>query len=610
MNPARDNVHPFLVSSVDNTADVALICTPDLIVERLNLVARSFLAIDRGTSLLTVVNPEDTEMLGDAISREEGTILHARINQAGAWRLCRVGLTPFALPDGILWHMRIVDVTDVVLNARYNQTILAASLRFGWAEWHDVPPGRNTVFSPEAYAIVFGHKVAEPRQVLWDDLRAVFHPEVDYDALMHQIREAGSRGESYRLEFAVVHPDGQVHWIESLGAASEGLDGRRIYGGLLRDMTRDREQALRLIRARHAESLRILAGGIAHDFNNKLQVIIGHLSLAQDMLETEYRDGSEQVLQSLNWAAEAADQARTLARELMALARNAPAESRPIPVQDLAAATRAVLSNRPAIGFELKLPDGLWCVVGDRTQVAQVIENIVYNAVDAMPSGGTIRFQAQNLPQGSQKRVEILISDSGPGIAEDLLEAIFDPYYSTKSHGHGLGLATTYAIVQQHGGSIQVETSEWGGACFRIILPACDGRALETLPGRAHPIATLKGQLLIVDDDPIVLASAKAMAQSFGLDVAAAASGPEALDWLGSHPCDMVLLDWVLGDPMSGREALDILRKTHPGLVVAVSTGFADVPIPAGVPGLPKPYTRQRLGEVLADLLFQPGMDN
>lgn len=609
MNPAHDNIHPILVSSIDNTVDAALICTPELIVERLNASAQSFLDMGEGISLLTVAHPQDAEVLLEGVAREEGTLIHVRLHHAGEWRLCRMGLTPFALPGGTLWHMRMVDVTDYVLSVRYNEAVLAAGLRFGWAEWHDGAAGRGTVFSPEAFSIVFGLRVDEPRVIFWEDVRAVLHPDVDPEALLAEIREAGLQGESYRLEYAVVHPDGRVHWIESLGAVSSGVDGHRIFGGLLRDMTQDREQAVRLVQARHAESLRLLAGGIAHDFNNKLQVIIGHLSLAQDILDVEPGGGSATVRESLNWAAEAADQARTLARELMALARNAPAESHPMRVQDLAAATRAVVSHRSTIGFEVRLPEGLWRIVGDRTQVAQVIENIVCNAVDAMPSGGTIRLEARNVVEGPEKRVELLISDSGPGIPDDLREAIFDPYYSTKSHGHGLGLATTYAIVHQHGGSIRVETSEWGGALFRIALPAMEGGADETGESRTHNVAKLTGQILIVDDDARVLASTKAMVQSFGLDVAVCAGGPEALDWLGSHRCDMVILDWVLGEPMSGREVLNTLKARYPGLIVAVSTGFADVPIPAGVPRLPKPYTRQQLGQVLADLLSQSGTD-
>lgn len=609
MNPAHDNIHPILASSIDNTVDAALICTPGLVVQRLNAAARLLLGIDEGTNLLGIAHPDDAASLLEGIVRDEGLLVHVRLNHAGEWRLCRIGLTPFTLPEGTLWHLRMVDVTDHVLNSRYNQTILAAGLRFGWAEWHDVPPGEETIFSPEAYAIVFGRRIEEPQLVLWEELQAVFHPDVDNEALLTQIRAAGSRGESYRVEFAVVHPDGRVHWIESLGAASSGIDGRLIYGGLLRDMTQDREQAIRLVRARHAESLRLLAGGIAHDFNNKLQVIIGHVSLAQDILEADPGGGPAAVRESLNWAAEAADQARTLARELMALARNAPAESHPVRVQDLAAGTRALLSNRSAIGFDVRLPEDLWRVVGDRTQVAQVIENIVGNAVDAMPSGGTIRLEGRNLLAGPEKRVELLISDSGPGIPDDLREAIFDPYYSTKSHGHGLGLATTYAIVHQHGGTIQVETSEWGGARFRMTLPAMAGGDADKAETRTRDIANLTGQILIVDDDARVLASAKAMVESFGLDVAVTASGPEALAWLEHHRCDVVFLDWVLGEPMSGRDVLNTLKARHPDLIVAVSTGFADVPIPAGVPSLPKPYTRQQLGEVLADLLSQSGTE-
>lgn len=135
------------------------------------------------------------------------------------------------------------------------------------------------------------------------------------------------------------------------------------------------------------------------------------------------------------------------------------------------------------------------------------------------------------------------------------------------------------------------------------------GGAADKAETRTRDIANLTGQILIVDDDARVLASAKAMVQSFGLDVAVTASGPEALAWLERHRCDVVFLDWVLGEPMSGRDVLNTLKARYPDFIVAVSTGFADVPIPAGVPSLPKPYTRQQLGEVLADLLSQSGTD-
>lgn len=159
--------------------------------------------------------------------------------------------------------------------------------------------------------------------------------------------------------------------------------------------------------------------------------------------------------------------------------------------------------------------------------------------------------------------------------------------------------------MQQHGGQLTVGASSLGGAAFTVVLPATLDDPSDARGFGVHGVGQLSGTRLIVDDDAQVRSGAQALAQSYGLTTFAVSDGPSAWAWLEAHPCNVVMLDWVLGSPMAGHQVLEELRREYPEVLVVVSSGYADAPIPGGVPTLPKPYTRGQMGRVLASLLHR-----
>lgn len=214
-----------------------------------------------------------------------------------------------------------------------------------------------------------------------------------------------------------------------------------------------------------------------------------------------------------------------------------------------------------------------------------------------------VRIRAQNLCDGGQPHVAITVEDDGPGIPLTLREHIFDPYYTTIVHGHGLELAIAMAIAQQHGGQLTVGDSPLRGAELTLTLPGTTELVLPREVPSPRTVAPFSGTVLIVDDNVPVRATAQALVQSFGLQIATVGDGASSSAWLSEQACDLVLLDWVLGGAMKGHEVLEAIRRRCSHIPVVVSSGYDDVSIPAGTPLLPKPYTRQHLGRVLAAIL-------
>ncbi len=570
-------------------------------VSRCNNLARAVYDQGVGSAFHTRIHPEDWEIIEPHLKDRTRFQVTVRLGAPGRWILGQLTAVPCGVPDAawiVLWH----DVTAATLQARHHESFIRGGERFGWLPWHMDIEREEARLWPGAYEVLFGKSVDQPQTVTLADVQAVLHPSEDPESILGTVREARRRGESFHHQYAVVHPNGQVRWIQSLGVATRDLDDVVHFEGVMRDATDEHNQALALTRAQHAESVRLLAGGLAHDLNNQLQVIMAHLSLLQEHVAVLEAERLSQAVDSLEWADAAVERARELAGELLILSRSAPPALRPVSVPELIRTALGAFHNRVDIEVKAEWDSNLWAVMGDRIQLSQVLENLVHNAADAMPEGGRVQIRADN-QQADRMTVAITVEDSGPGIPPELWNNIFDPYYSTKANGHGLGLAASQTIMQQHGGQLTVDASPLGGAAFTVVLPATLDRPADPRGSHVHSVAELSGTLLIVDDDAQVRAGAQALAQSYGLTTFAVADGPSALAWLEAHPCTVVMLDWVLGSPMAGHQVLAELRREYPEVLVVVSSGYADVPIPGGVATLPKPYTREQMGRVLAVLM-------
>lgn len=423
--------------------------------------------------------------------------------------------------------------------------------------------------------------------------------------------------------------DGREHCIE----AKEPLLGgqflvtasplRDRHGNLVKgvhvahDVTVLRQMEAERLRLDKLEALGVLAGGIAHDFNNILTAILGNLGLAE--LEA---DLSERVRARLLDAEKACERARALSNRLLAFAKGGAPIKKTLDLKTLLLeAAGLALSGSQACPAFTVAPD-LHAVEADPGQLHQVISNLIINADQAMPQGGVVTVSAENveigensgLPLDPGHYVKVRIVDQGVGIAPDYLDKIFDPYFTTKQKGSGLGLATAYAIAQRHGGHLAADSTPGAGSTFTLILPA-SGRELPTAPVVVSPLINGQGRrLLIMDDEGPVREVLGRMLVELGFEVAESSDGAEALALYGEalaegRPFAAVILDLTVPGGLGGKETLAALLELDPQVRAIVSSGYADGPVMAdyqryGFRGvLAKPFQISELSSTLEEVL-------
>ena len=342
---------------------------------------------------------------------------------------------------------------------------------------------------------------------------------------MNELKETGM----ILFEGELVNKSGQTIPVQ-ISARVVSREGNGTVYGFVRDITEIQAQKKALDNLQKLESLAILAGGIAHDFNNVLGGVYGYLDMAAG--ETNKKT----VAGYLSKALASIDRARGLTRQLLTFAKGgAPIKKVESLVSFIEDATKFALSGSK-IGCVFSIPADLWVCEFDRNQIGQVIDNIVINAQQAMPDGGTIRVSAENtlmaemthplLPAG--KYVKISFADEGIGMPREILTRIFDPFYTTKPKGHGLGLATCHSIVKRHGGCIDVDSEPGKGSTFHVFLPAApDSAADETVASALTHQGT--GTILVMDDEKYMLEITSAMLQSLGYGTICVKTGSEAL---------------------------------------------------------------------------------
>jgi len=268
------------------------------------------------------------------------------------------------------------------------------------------------------------------------------------------------------------------------------------------------------------------------------------------------------------------------------------------------------------------IPDDLWTVEMDEGQMSQVINNLVINAIEAMPEGGMIKVKAENitvekekgLPLKAGKYIKISIEDQGTGISKEHLPKIFDPYFTTKQKGSGLGLATAYSIVKRHDGYISVESKLGVGTTFYIYLPASEKRVPKR-KAKKDEILSGEGKVLLMDDEEAIRKVAGNMLKHLGYEVEFAEEGAQAIELYkkareSGDPFDLVILDLTVPGGMGGKEAIKRLREVDPGVKAIVSSGYSNDPIIAefkkyGFSGVvAKPYKIKELSEELRKVMM------
>ena len=377
---------------------------------------------------------------------------------------------------------------------------------------------------------------------------------------------------------------------------------------------RERMEA-ELLRVQRLESLGLLAGGIAHDFNNLLGSIMGSVSLA--MVDV---DAESPAFQQLAKAERAAVRAQELIRQLLTFARGGAPVKKLIALAGLLSEASGLSLGGSRVLHELAIPRDLWPVEADEGQMMQVLNNVLINADQAMPSGGIIRITAGNVTLGdgevaplkAGRYVKISIRDEGTGIAREHLARIFDPFFTTKQKGSGLGLAATYSIVRKHDGQITVESEPGTGTVFHIYLPASQGEVPFIV--RDDKFVNGSGKVLVMDDEEEMRRTTGDMLVRMGYTVEYADEGGEAcakyrMARESGRPFGAVIMDLTIPSGMGGKEAVRKLLEIDPAARVIVSSGYSDDPVMAdyrsfGFQGaVSKPYRMRELSEVVAKVM-------
>jgi PAS domain S-box-containing protein len=450
-----------------------------------------------------------------------------------------------------------------------------------------------------------GRKLTEVLHLMDEQTRKV------RDNPVSQVLQTGKviEGANHTL---LIARDGRELVISDSGAPILSAEGH-VLGVVLvfRDMTEKHKLAESLQKAQKLESLGILAGGIAHDFNNLLGGIFGYMELARRHCQ------DAKTLADIDGAWGALHRAKDLTYRLLTFAKGGVPMRRTSSLGNLVRECgRFALSGSRHI-CEFDLPDDLWAADFDEHQIGLVFDNILINAQQAMPSGGTISISGRNLDLSSSpapslppgKYVKISFQDHGDGIPREILPRIFDPYFTTKPTGSGLGLATSYSIAGRHGGTIEVQSEPDEGSVFHLLLPASQRVPLPPTP--PTPIEH-KGQGLIffMDDETPLRRIARTMLKEMGYETTEAVDGRELLAEVDHcRQCGIkitaILLDLTIPGGQGGAEIITELRRHSPDLPIFATSGYSDNPIMADpeqfgfTDVLPKPFTMAQLSQIL-----------
>jgi PAS domain S-box-containing protein len=387
--------------------------------------------------------------------------------------------------------------------------------------------------------------------------------------------------------------DGSTRWFEFTAAeVTDEPDSGRVIA--FRDVTDRRQQERLLTRTERLESLGILAGGIAHDFNNLLTVMLGNLSLLEidDQSGQQPQDNAEQLRDEIR---EAVLRARDLTQQLLTFSKGGE------PVRKLGSLRKAVTESTQLalsganVRSDIQIDDNLYPVAFDFGQLSQVIHNLVLNARQAMPAGGTVVVRGHNVecsPKGAPAKYALIeVRDEGVGIAPEDLEHIFDPYFSTKPQGTGLGLATSHSIIQRHDGFLTVESRPGSGTVIRIHLPASsaaiEGTASPAIAAESKQSVSLGVRhILCMDDEAAIRSLLAASLQRLGHRTVVVADGKAAVVAYreaqeNGDPFDFVLLDLTVPGGMGGIDTLAKLQSLDPAVVAIATTGYSIEPVRA-----------------------------
>ncbi|MDA3903250.1 MAG: cache domain-containing protein [Desulfuromusa sp.] len=383
--------------------------------------------------------------------------------------------------------------------------------------------------------------------------------------------------------------------------------------GVAVDITQRKQAEEEVLKLRKLESVGVLAGGIAHDFNNLLSGLFGNIELAKRFLTDE--DKAYKYLES---AGLSMDRATGLTQQLLTFAKGGDPIKEPLSLEGVVTETAEFSLRGSNVKLQLDINPKLWLVDADKGQLGQVVSNLVINAKQAMPDGGIMTITAENIETTAGQQVKICVQDQGIGVAPQHLDKIFDPYFSTKQQGSGLGLASCYSIINKHNGTIVVESELNKGTTFTIILPAAEEQEDIPVVALVAEVTTDRekksAHILVLDDEDLLLQISSAMLEEMGHRVDSAMAGEEAVTKYrmtqeSNQGYDIVICDLTIPGGMGGQEAAQQILSINPQAKLIVSSGYATDPVMAnyreyGFQGrIAKPYRFTELETVVQQVV-------
>ena len=548
----------------------------------------------------------------DRVKREIVFLLFGTLS-AGAFYITIVLLLTFLLhwPQGTLFSSTAFTVFALVL---FRAITKHKFLSFDIAQIQNVS---KRLFSNMRDAVVVldsqGRAIEANNAAL--DFFRVELPRLNRDAIVRRIPDYRFNEAYCDNRFTLSTGDASMTIIltQSTVSESDASMGRIL---VIRDITGDVRIEQELSRARQIESLGLLAGGIAHDFNNLLTGILGSFSLIQTAA-----NGNDDVCRVADLGKKASQQAAALTHRLLTFAKGGEPVKEAINLRDLIIENVTFALHGSNCLSSISIPDETTTIIADRGQMAQVFQNLSINAIQAMPGGGTISVvgtqmrlsEHDGLPLPQGEYIRILFSDEGSGIAPENRSRIFTPYFTTKSKGSGLGLATCYSILKKHGGHITLPLKQEKGVTFSIYLPYSSS-PLTKKEAAAGDSFSGKGAVLVVDDELFVRQALSAMLTHIGFSVETARNGDDALRAFEDSERrgnDFVLciIDLTMPGGISGKQLGELLLERNPAQKIIISSGYHEDTVMAnftdfGFAGvLPKPFDVDAIKSVISRVL-------
>ncbi|HMA84843.1 MAG TPA: ATP-binding protein, partial [Desulfosalsimonadaceae bacterium] len=444
--------------------------------------------------------------------------------------------------------------------------------------------------------------------------------EADQPSFLNSIQAAVSSRTPWDFEGRFIKPDEGIIWFSGTATPAR-RDNHLYFHGILMDISRRKAAEEELKKMDKLKSIGTLAGGIAHDFNNILAGVFGNISLARLHLESGHPSAGY-----LGKAEDSMQRATHLTGQLLTFSRGGHPVKEDVRLEELVADTVRFDLSGSRVKPEFAFAPDLWPAKVDMGQIQQVFSNLTINAVQAMPDGGHLHMAMENTELETRtpfdlspgRYIKATISDDGSGIDPEYVNRIFDPYFTTKQTGSGLGLATVHSIISKHDGHIHASSQPGRGTTFTLYLPASDDDRPHQgeAAGTGERIDTPDIHILVMDDEAMVRDIAGEMLEKNGCRVQTAPDGEMAIEMYSNaiangDPFDLVIMDLTVPGGLGGDEAIKHLREIDPQVKAIVSSGYADDALRAndtdyGVREVvSKPYTMDRLMDAVHRAMMQ-----